>query len=35
MARPAQVWRDHIALPDVTLDAIDELVEHAYEHELY
>ncbi len=35
LARPAQIWKDHIALPDVTLEAVDELVEHGYTHELY
>jgi hypothetical protein len=35
MARPAQVWRDHIALQDVTLEDVEELVEESYRNELY
>jgi predicted pyridoxine 5'-phosphate oxidase superfamily flavin-nucleotide-binding protein len=35
LARPAQIWKDHIALPDVTLEAVEELVDHGYTHELY
>jgi PPOX class probable FMN-dependent enzyme len=34
LARPAQIWRDHIALPDVTLEAVEEIVEESYQ-ELY
>jgi PPOX class probable FMN-dependent enzyme len=34
LARPAEIWRDHIALPDVTLEAVEEIVEESYQ-ELY
>jgi uncharacterized protein len=34
LARPAQIWKDHIALPDVTLEAVEEIVEESYQ-ELY
>jgi hypothetical protein len=35
MARPAQVWRDHIALAELTLEEVEELVEESYRNELY
>ena len=35
MARPAQVWKDHIALESIPLEAIEELVETGYRDELY
>jgi PPOX class probable FMN-dependent enzyme len=35
MARPAQVWRDHIALAAVSLEDVEELVEESYRNELY
>ena len=35
MARPAQIWADHIALPDLTTQDVEEILERAYEHELY
>jgi uncharacterized protein len=34
MARPAQIWTDHMALPDVTLQAVEEIVDESY-RELY
>ena len=34
LARPAQIWKDHIALPDVTLEAVEEIVDQSY-RELY
>jgi uncharacterized protein len=34
LARPAQIWKDHIALPDVSLEAVEDLVEESY-RELY
>jgi uncharacterized protein len=35
MARPAQIWTDHIALPNVTLADLEELLEDAYTNRLY
>jgi PPOX class probable FMN-dependent enzyme len=35
LARPAQIWRDHIALPDLTTEAIEEYVEDDYRRNLY
>jgi PPOX class probable FMN-dependent enzyme len=35
LAKPAQIWRDHIALPDLTTEAIEEYVEDDYRHNLY
>jgi hypothetical protein len=35
LPRPAQIWRDHLALPDLTVDEIEQMERHAYEHELY
>ena len=34
MARPAQIWKDHMALPDVTLEAVESLIDESY-RELY
>ncbi len=34
LARPAQIWKDHMALPDVGLDEVETLVEESY-RELY
>lgn len=34
MARPAQIWKDHMALPDVSLEDVEELVDESY-RELY
>jgi PPOX class probable FMN-dependent enzyme len=34
LARPAQIWKDHMALPDVSLEAVEDLVEESY-RELY
>jgi hypothetical protein len=34
LAKPAQIWKDHIALPDVTLEAVEEIVDQSY-RELY
>jgi len=35
LARPAQIWRDHIATPDLTTEAIEEYVEDDYRRNLY
>jgi PPOX class probable FMN-dependent enzyme len=35
LARPAEIWKDHLNLPDLTVEAIEEREKHAYEHELY
>jgi hypothetical protein len=35
LPRPAQIWRDHLALPDLSVDEIEQMERHAYEHELY
>lgn len=35
LPRPAQIWKDHLALPDVSVDEIEQMERHAYEHELY
>jgi hypothetical protein len=35
LARPAQIWKDHMALESVTLRDVEELVEHEYRHQLY
>ncbi|HZR90936.1 MAG TPA: MSMEG_1061 family FMN-dependent PPOX-type flavoprotein [Gaiellaceae bacterium] len=34
LARPAQIWKDHMALPDLTVASVEELVEESY-GELY
>lgn len=35
LAKPAQIWRDHIAMPDLTTEAIEEYVEDDYRKNLY
>jgi hypothetical protein len=35
LARPAQIWADHIALPELQEEAMEELLERAYTRELY
>jgi PPOX class probable FMN-dependent enzyme len=35
LARPAQIWRDHIAQPDLTTESIEEYVEDDYRRNLY
>ncbi len=35
LAKPAQIWRDHIALPDLTTEAVEEYVEDDYRTNLY
>ena len=35
MARPAQIWKDHMALDSVTLRDVEELVDDSYRNELY
>ncbi len=35
MAKPAQIWKDHLNVPDLTVEAIEEMEKHAYENELY
>jgi predicted pyridoxine 5'-phosphate oxidase superfamily flavin-nucleotide-binding protein len=34
LARPAQIWKDHMALADVSLEAVQNLVDQSY-RELY
>jgi uncharacterized protein len=34
LARPAQIWKDHIALPDLSLEGVEQLVDESY-RELY
>lgn len=35
LARPARIWRDHMALPDVSVEDVEALIEQEYVHELY
>jgi PPOX class probable FMN-dependent enzyme len=35
MARPAQIWKDHMTLESLTLQDVEELVEDSYQNELY
>jgi hypothetical protein len=35
LARPAQIWKDHLKVPNLTVEAIEEMERHAYENELY
>lgn len=35
LARPAQIWRDHIDLPGLSVDDFEGLLEGAYKNELY
>jgi PPOX class probable FMN-dependent enzyme len=35
LARPAQIWSDHIALPGLSADDFESLLEEAYANELY
>lgn len=35
LARPAEIWRDHIALAEVSLEAVDELVDEDYRDNLW
>jgi PPOX class probable FMN-dependent enzyme len=35
LARPAQIWKDHLQLPDLTVEAIEEMERNAYTNELY
>jgi hypothetical protein len=35
IARPAQIWKDHLDIPDLTVDDLDAMQEEAYKNELY
>ena len=35
LARPAEIWRDHMALPDFTTEAIEDYLEDDYTNNLY
>jgi predicted pyridoxine 5'-phosphate oxidase superfamily flavin-nucleotide-binding protein len=35
LARPAQIWRDHMALAELTTEDVQELVDDDYAHNLY
>ncbi len=35
LARPAQIWKDHMALADLTTEDVQELVDDDYAHNLY
>ena len=35
LARPAQIWRDHIAMPDLTTELIEDYLEDDYTNNLY
>jgi PPOX class probable FMN-dependent enzyme len=35
LPRPAQIWRDHMALPDLTTEGVQELVDDDYANNLY
>jgi uncharacterized protein len=35
LARPAQIWKDHLNLPGLTVEVIEEMEREAYENELY
>jgi hypothetical protein len=35
LARPAEIWRDHMALPDLTTEGVQELLDDDYVNNLY
>jgi uncharacterized protein len=35
LARPAEIWKDHMALPDLTTEDVQELLDDDYVHNLY
>ena len=35
IARPAQIWKDHLKLPDLTVKDLEEMQKYAYQNELY